>query len=76
MLLISLNDLCHYSIVITGISLLAAFSLTFIHSITPEHSSVTRMLKCRSKSYYNDESKTSIPTDKYFFIFLQMIQSV
>lgn len=46
MLLISLNDLCHYCIAITdNIPLLAAFSLTFIYSIIPEHSSVIRMLK-------------------------------
>lgn len=64
MLLISLNDLCHYCIVITdNIPLLAAFSLTFIYSVIPEHSSVIRMLKCGNKSHYNDESKTWIPTD-------------
>lgn len=46
MLLISFNDLCHYCIAITdNIPLLAAFSLTFIYSIIPEHSSVIRMLK-------------------------------
>lgn len=79
MLLISLNDLCHYCIVITdSIPLLTVFSLTFIYSVIPEHSSILRMLKysayyndyiCHiimNKSYYNDKSKTWIPTDQYF----------
>lgn len=66
MLLISLNDVCHYCIFITdNIPLLAAVSLTFIYSIIPEHSSII-LKKCRNKSCYNDEGKTWIPTDQYF----------